>query len=61
MTRSYAELADIFAGMAASKRVWLQEHGSRRGEMDRLQAQLQLEACEQVAVWLRRAAERDAA
>lgn len=58
MNRSYAELADIFAGMASAKQTWLREHGPKRGEMDTLQQEIQMEACAQVAAWLRRAAER---
>lgn len=41
MKRTFAELADIFAGMAAAKRQWMREHGPKRGEMDRLQKQIE--------------------
>lgn len=59
--RSYAELADIFEGMAAARANWLRDHGRKFGEMARLQKQREMEACAQVAEWLRRAAKRDVA
>ena len=61
MTRSREELADIFTGMANAKAIWLREHGPKRGEMSRMQIQREMEACLQIAEWLRRAPRRDAA
>lgn len=55
---TYAELADIFAGMAWSKELWLRGAGRTRGEMDVMQRRREMEACQRAAVDYRRAAER---
>lgn len=55
---TFAELADLFAGMAWSKQQWVRDHAPKRGEMDVLQKRREMEACERAAVDYRRAAER---